>query len=263
MDFVRVNSARFFDQLRKFPRTAHQQFWATPELVAAMETILQNVAHTGLVFDFGKLYEHGFKSAASIGEDMLNAGVVQMPMNDPFIMTVEACDVGKTPWRYTILVLDHGDGGENSERFLYTFRHTKENFVWVAVTQFDIDTQSFRHEDGLEGYSDLAISLLKTGLGILNTKGVQWETKETKSKGSKLYKVGYHKPCGQYFAALKAGSARSRGQAEPTGLSVRPHIRRGHIRNLPSGKTVWVNSCLVNVANEDELPFMDRLGYKA
>ena len=27
--------------------------------------------------------------------------------------------------------------------------------------------------------------------------------------------------------------------------SPRQHLRRGHIRNLPSGKTVWVNSCVV------------------
>ena len=42
----------------------------------------------------------------------------------------------------------------------------------------------------------------------------------------------------------------------PTGLSgtrYRTHLRRGHIRRLPSGKTTWVSSCVINKEAEHAL----------
>lgn len=50
-----------------------------------------------------------------------------------------------------------------------------------------------------------------------------------------------------YVTALLSRATRSKAPAEGTHASPIPHLRRGHIRNLPNGKTTWVRDCLVNI----------------
>jgi hypothetical protein len=46
---------------------------------------------------------------------------------------------------------------------------------------------------------------------------------------------------------ITPGSSSGRGgMGSPTGRTLRPHLRRGHIRRLPNGERIWVEACTVN-----------------
>lgn len=55
-----------------------------------------------------------------------------------------------------------------------------------------------------------------------------------------------------YVTALQNRGRRSATAAGGTHASPVPHLRRGHIRHLPDGKTTWVRDCLVMVADPAE-----------
>lgn len=76
----------------------------------------------------------------------------------------------------------------------------------------------------------------------------------TKTKGKKLTKKQKRKnalPFDSYHALTIVGSGTGANVTNSTGQKgssreKRTHLRRGHIRRLQSGKTVWVTACIIN-----------------
>jgi hypothetical protein len=87
-------------------------------------------------------------------------------------------------------------------------------------------------------------------LVLLSTRNVVKETKE--SKAAKLGIGHKHR----YVTTLKIGAITERHESVVTGRDVRPHLRRGHIRNQKYGpslsfvRKVWINPVFVNADKE-------------
>lgn len=100
-------------------------------------------------------------------------------------------------------------------------------------------------------------------MAVMNTRGVSWTVRPTKtSRKGRIQNIGVIKPRTDYFTALKNKPRNRTAHQGGTHASPIPHIRRGHLRTYADGRQTWVRDCVVNVASEGELSFLERRGYK-
>lgn len=98
------------------------------------------------------------------------------------------------------------------------------------------------------------LRLVYSTLALLECNNI--ETVTIKKKRTKREKKSFDFPEIDYkVLALRADEKKytSENNTGVTGTKKRQHLRRGHIRRLSSGKTTWVNSCIVGKDNESVL----------
>lgn len=94
---------------------------------------------------------------------------------------------------------------------------------------------------------------------LLATDGIEVKTVEAPERlnrqrakaGKPAIPSHYAVKAGAYVTALNARTVR---RSEPKGghhASPVPHLRRGHIRHLPSGSTTWVRDAVINLKSPD------------
>lgn len=119
---------------------------------------------------------------------------------------------------------------------------------WIDMVDFlqqeersDIDFSRTVYEIGLE--------LLDILIVLLATKNVEKEVKECKTLRLGIGKKERH----QYTTTLKIGKVTERaGESIGSGVTRRPHLRRGHIRRQHHGpnneltKSIWIEPVFVN-----------------
>lgn len=249
-----ANQKVFLDQLRQpkplLGSIEELKFMLPDDLFVGTNELLIESALTGRIFDLGKQNPESFVETAYLGKELFEEGIASLPFQEPWLVTFQVKD---NLYRYSVLVFYTHQPGEVCS---ISFRHEREGFLIAGVTVFsDKDMEPIRQTSEAETIA--MRSLIYNLVSILNTKGVGWESVPTKARSNKVYRAGYHKPSATYFTALRSYQ-KGDSKATGTGKSPKPHYRRGHMRTLPSGEKTWVNACLVNVANEDEMPFMRR-----
>lgn len=231
----------------------------------------------GQVVDLGDVPIVNLVAAHAIGKDLLNSQAVRHPFTTSWIvcLTMLGQEGGKTP--VTALIAPNGPTADSF------------HFAGLSLSKGDVfrlAPQKIGHYDPTTGRADALLSSVDedaaklhqkvidilaaavlASLAVLNTRGVSWSSRKTiPNRRGGIEKVGMHRLASPYFTALgdrRRASEKVSGEGEPrTHASPRPHVRRGHLRHLASGETIWVRDCLVNVASEGEEALFERTAYK-
>jgi len=147
---------------------------------------------------------------------------------------------------------------------LFDFEHGSGPITMDPMLVTHLKNKGFSGEDSrkmLETFANQGWGTYSTILGFLNTRGVKYQVTETKlNKKGAIIKAGRIVPKNLYVTHIKesAGKVIPRGAYIGSHASPTPHLRRGHVRNLPDGNTTWVRPCMVNVASSDELAFLEQ-----
>lgn len=116
------------------------------------------------------------------------------------------------------------------------------------------------------GTASSAVNPMMTTLMLMNTRGVRHSEHAAPTTRQVARKGGYVRlETAEYVTALTAARAAPAASGEGGHRrSPVPHLRRGHTRHLPDGRTTWVRDMLVNCASEGELAFAERhrVGYR-
>jgi hypothetical protein len=227
------------------------------------------------VFDFGDIDTHFISEECRRGYAPVSAGLIQLPHPVCLLRWHANADAETCGFKLDDdMVLGVRDQDECFEIVLYNV--TGAGFCvagrWSARTgQLEEVASStackeFRPPSqclSRTGLEDAAFQLIGL-LMILNTKGIRLErTEPTKSEQRKRRDQGKpplkrvtHVDVRHYIEACKNADGGG------THASPVPHRRRGHIRQLPTGKQTWVRDCIVNVRNLGEESLEQRSRYK-
>jgi len=294
-DSHRPAPVEFAHALRRFSEDQSQSdeqrvFWSALAASAARAQ----------VFDFGRMPDAVVRSEAIRGAQFWSAGFLRLPFpSSLFWYTIDLDRDSDQPlrehhidkYRYATLCVDVAAVGgfpqlpENKPSVLAVdfmvvppeFRVTQSARTTMAVSCAghicDCDEGRYR---GVAYYSCVDSKHNSTMLGsladgmismcmILSTRGVptrvaeppvRLNAKRARSGKPPLVRVT-HVDTGLYYRAL-AEADRPRG----THKSPVPHLRRGHIRRLPSGDT-WVRDAVVNARSSAEVEARDHYDVSA
>lgn len=109
----------------------------------------------------------------------------------------------------------------------------------IMVSGFLVDGRAAAHESA-------AVSILLGLLNALACSNVKAELSQAPGVKGKMLKAI---PFDAYHVLVLGGSRSEAGDGARTGApgrSPREHLRRGHIRRLPTGARIWVNASVVN-----------------
>jgi hypothetical protein len=225
-------------RLRSFPSLISPQF---------ADTVLG-----AEVFDFGRVDASFLKDAAIRG----SLPFIEQLIRVPFPVCVLRYRYKFTTGQESNLVLaawDRGEGGV--EAVMYDSDRELMRSTTAVCRGKDLCDTAVRR-DKHSGEPDVAALAHLAGLlMILNTKGIRREVIEPTKKeqrkrrdqGKPPLKRITHIDTRHYVEACK-NTDRGGTHASPV-----PHRRRGHLRQLPTGKQTWVRDCIVNVRSREEL----------
>jgi hypothetical protein len=137
--------------------------------------------------------------------------------------------------------------------------HVKDGVVY----DFEMDTPHLDNAGFLGGITAKYHEYTYTRdilIVMLATRNVERELKVRKL--ADVRKVGKSKHCYKYTTTISISKSLY-ASAEPTGRTVRPHLRRGHIKRVHYGpkyafeKKMWIEPCFVNASSEVDVTGRD------
>ena len=226
--------------------------------------LARHAVASGRLFDLGHMTDEVMNSEAIRARELYGRRFIDHPFREPWV-------IFRTWERGTISYLIIPDSSADREFIGMEFCPCKidEKKVLVLfrsalivlgpqcppdhVAGYDL----FGSEESLASVSSVS-SMTLAAMLLLATKNVCIE----KVQGRKYPGTGSEKPMRDYFRVHTAdyvtalmGRSGTRGPGTGTHASPVPHLRRGHVRHLPDGRTAWVRDCLVGA---DEGHFANR-----
>ncbi len=232
----------------------------------------QASARQGKIIDIGQMTYAQSKKSANAGLQMLESGYVRHPFETPWWVIGETSfKKGAEPQKTIAMAWQREEGVYFAEAAVTNRQGVA---LWYLATMrpdhqlqihYDAFPENMRIAMAQSEGSDTVASNYAAGMNaifaavaICNTRGIDYvERKATRTKKG-LQRAPYTQfDTRAYFTAIDAPRSSSEG-AGGTHASPIPHIRRGHVRNLPNGETRWINEALVNVRSEGDLAFVEQ-----
>lgn len=233
----------------------------------------------GRMIDAGELPAGVIQSEAERAVALMTDGHLRMPFSDPWVLYFTR--PGEV---FVSVICPEASGGCFSIFSMVPFEMSDrsrklgvDDVMWLQPDMIDgapgwdmhfrvgvlgeaaIAEGGLTREEGLVRVSRATLNPVIVVTSIMTTDGVQIETITPSEKDAKARRRSGKPPIptfrrvlsAPYVTAILAAGQRREGEAKGgTHASPVAHIRRGHVRRLPNGKTTWVRDCLVNVSEE-------------
>lgn len=184
-------------------------------------------------------------------DDFMNAGVNVLPFSDfaiilknnkHFIDKSELTEQGFCFAFYEVIYKDNKN-------------HVTTDTVITCNGQILSSKKDVRVHGDIVNKNNLgALEYFKMLVMILQSKHVEHTTTDISKALNKSRERSMKAPLRPYVTVTLSKKARAHLTDSATGILRRPHWRRGHLRNLPSGVVTSVRACIVGLRDDDKEP---------